>query len=186
MFLVSVFNLSTQQRQRSHTSQDGQFHREVRAVVVFLLFARGQNCFGVFPELFGDFKKLVIERVVVVFAFIGRIRPADGRAIFVDAASVIIQQVAAVRVDHQIPRPLIDKERDSSVCHVPADAVEIVPGFGGIDRQGEISAAFGCTVLAEHLARLEVLAAELRLRHGELAERHRMGDNGDNTVEDRL
>ncbi len=112
----------------------------------------GEDGEGVFPELFGGLEVLVIDAVIVIFAFVSGVCAADIGASFVDAAAVIRLDMFAVSGDDEEPGFAVHEDGEGSVEHVPANVVELLSGGGGIDLHGEIAAAASGAVAAENFA----------------------------------
>gem|GEM_PF-117706 len=139
----------------------GQTDRTIRGSSRF----GGEDCEGVFPELFGGFEVLVIDAVIVVLAFIRGVGSTDVRSSLVDAAAIVGLNVFAVSGHHQEPVFAVNKDGKGAMEHVPADVVELLSGGGSIDLHGEVSAAAGSAVAAENFAWGQVFAGNWRCGH---------------------
>src|SRR5690606_5327238 len=64
----------------------------------------------------------------------------------------------AGRVHEQIPRIAFGEGRRAIVEQKPPQVIKVAAILGGIDRQREIMAAFGRTMVTKRLARLQLLA----------------------------
>lgn len=124
-----------------------------------------QERFGKLDDLFGALKEHVVLAVAVVLAFVGCVAAADLRTVLVDAAAMVLLQVVADVVDHQIPRFAIDENGDSAVDQVPAEVVEILLDFRRFDRQSEVPAALRGTVVTETFAGFQVSTENFGLGH---------------------
>src|SRR5262249_1719070 len=62
-------------------------------------------------------------------------------------------------MDLQKPGPFLDEDAGQPVQQKPAKGFEILPPFGSIERQGEIAAALGDAVIAQRLARFQILTS---------------------------
>jgi len=110
---------------------------------------RRQHCLGVFENLLGGFKVMVVGPVIFVLAILGRVLATDVWTRFVDAAAVVVLQVLTLGMHHQIPITFIDEDGGSIVDEIPTNVLEVFPCFWRIDRQSEVFAAFGGAVVAE-------------------------------------
>ena len=63
-------------------------------------------------------------------------------------------------MDQQIPRFFLDEDADVAVQQKPAQRLEILAALGRFDGQRNVAAALGGAMIAQNLARLEVLASE--------------------------
>ena len=89
-----------------------------------LPFVGPEHGLGVFGDLLGRFKILVVHPIVLVLAVLGRIFAADLRARGVNPAAVVRLQVLALRVDEQVPRAVFDEHGRVIVQQKPADVLE--------------------------------------------------------------
>ena len=81
----------------------------------------------VFPHLLGSFEKLFVGGVVVVFAFVGRVRSTNSWSSFVGATEIVFLKMLAVGEDHHVPIAILIKDADSSMHHVPPHVIVVVP-----------------------------------------------------------
>ena len=124
-------------------------------------FAGAEHGLGVLLDLLRGLEVVVVDPVVFVLAVLGMVVAADLGSGFVSAAAVIVVQMLAAVVDEQVPVAVFEEHGRSLVQQVPADVLEILPGGGGLDGEGEIAAALAGTVGAEDLAGLQLLAMRL-------------------------
>lgn len=113
--------------------------------------------------LLGSFKISVIGERVLILALVGCVFPADLGSGVINPASVIVLQVLTSRVDQQIPRWTLYKNRRAIVQQVPPHKIEIALGFGRVDRQCEIPTAFCRTMITQILSRCQLSAVKFQI-----------------------
>ena len=80
----------------------------------------------VFLNLFGCFEVGVIRIAVVILTFIGCVIAADLGTRFIDAASMIVLKMFALRVNQQEPDIVLDEQAGSIVHHEPSQVLEVI------------------------------------------------------------
>ena len=118
---------------------------------------RREHGFRVFPKLFGRLEILVVNAVIVVFALVKGVIPANLRAIFIIPAAIVGEQVLAISGDAQIPLAVVDKNRRPTMHDVPPHVVEVFPFGRGVDREGIVPATFRRAISTENFPVRKVL-----------------------------
>ena len=83
-----------------------------------------------------------------VVAFAGLVFAADFGSRIVDSASAVGLEVPAPGLDLDVPIAVLDKHGDPLVHEVPSNIIEIPRRLRLIERQGQILAAHGRTMVA--------------------------------------
>ena len=115
-------------------------------------FFRTEKGFGIFRDLFGQFKILVVNPTVFVFAFVGLVVTADVRSGFINAAQVVVLQHVTLCMNEKEPIVTVEKDGRLVMQQIPSHEIELALAFGGIDRQCKITATLGSTKFAEACA----------------------------------
>src|SRR4029079_13392636 len=120
--------------------------RRFRAANALTLLAR-QDGLGVLSHLLGRLQVLLVEPSIIVLAVIRRVLAADDRPVVINAATIVMLQMLANRMDQQVPRFAVLEERGRFVQQIPANEVPVAQLGGFFDRQRKIAATLGSTVL---------------------------------------
>lgn len=104
---------------------------------------------GVLVNLFGAFKVFFVAPVIFELAFIRRVITTNLRSRFVDAATVIVAQMFAGRVNEQVPRFVVDENAGTVMQQIPTHEIEVATIDRFIDGECKIVTALGGAVFAQ-------------------------------------
>ena len=86
----------------------------MRATNATMIF-RPQHSFCILVNLFRSFEVSVVSPVVFVFTILGGVITADLRTCFVNSTEMVIAEVTAISMDHDVPFIIVGENTGSVV-----------------------------------------------------------------------
>jgi|694.fasta_scaffold14379_5 hypothetical protein len=113
--------------------------------------------FGILSHLLGSFEVHLVHRVFIEFTVVGGIISTNLRSCMVNATAMIALKMLASRMNQQVPNLVFDEYARSIVQQVPTHKIKILLTGRFVNRKCKVSATLGSTVIAQALARWDLL-----------------------------